>query len=223
LKRRLTHSDAFIGLLAFVATFIVILYMKTLKTRCYFHPDFLNLGTSRFCCAFWHGRQFLLMRSFGHWRGGIMTNMSWAGEIAARVVRRFGYVPIGASSGRRGARALLKMKRVMEQGYFGAFALDGPSGPIYKSKPGILFLAKEMGCPIVPVATSASRAWTLRNTWDRYLLPKPFSECCVAVGRPLWEATVRGKLTPEKVDGILTEWTAETDRRVGRKPEQVGG
>jgi len=95
--------------------------------------------------------------------------------------------------------------------------MDGPSGPVHQSKPGILFLAQKLGYPIVPVAASADRAWVFVNTWCRYFLPKPFSRCTIGFGKPLWEATEVGSLTPAKLDRILVDWTNRADRKVGRK------
>ena len=125
------------------------------------------------------------------------------------------------SSTRKGVQALLSMKNAMQQGSCGVFALDGPRGPIFKSKPGIFFLAQKMGYPIVPVATSADRAWIVKNTWCRYLLPKPFARCYIALGKPLWEATTAETLAPAEMDRIMVEWTAEADRKMGRTPETV--
>ena len=215
-RRRITYSEGFIDLLASAATIIIFLYAKTLKIRYYFHPDFLKLDRTKVFYGLWHGRQFLLISSFGHWNVSLMTDVSWAGEIQTKILSRFGYVVVRGSSKRKGVRALLNMKRAMEGGCSGAFAMDGPSGPIHKSKPGILFLAQKLGYPIVPVATSADRAWIFRNTWCRYLLPRPFSRCYVAFGKPFWEAIVDGRVTSGALDRILLEWTNRADRKVGR-------
>lgn len=56
----------------------------------------------------------------------------------------------------------------------GAHILDGPRGPIGKIKPGIIKMAMETGAAIVPFYTRADKAWYF-NSWDRFMLPKPFS------------------------------------------------
>ena len=101
------------------------------------------------------------------------------------------------------------------------FTMDGPRGPIYKAKPGILYMAMKLELPIVPLTFSADQAWVLEQSWDRYLIPKPFSRCCVAIGKPIWDATVKEALSVEELDRISMEWMAETDRRVGRIPEAI--
>ncbi len=216
LRRRITYSDRFINFVASLAVFIITVYIKTLKIKYYFHPDFLKLDRTKVFYGFWHGRQFLLVPSFGSWHISLMSDLSWAGEIQTRILSRFGYVVVRGSSKRRGAQALLAMKKVIEKGTAGAFALDGPSGPIYKSKPGIIFLAQKMGYPIVPLTTSADRAWILKKTWCRYLLPKPFARCYVAMGKPIWVLKKQTGLTAEELDRILIDWTAQADQKVGR-------
>ena len=216
LRRRITYSDRFINFVASLAVFIITVYIKTLKIKYYFHPNFLKLDRTKVFYGFWHGRQFLLVPSFGSWHISLMSDLSWAGEIQTRILSRFGYVVVRGSSKRRGAQALLAMKKVIEKGTAGAFALDGPSGPIYKSKPGIIFLAQKMGYPIVPLTTSADRAWILKKTWCRYLLPKPFARCYVAMGKPIWVLKKQTGLTAEELDRILIDWTAQADQKVGR-------
>jgi hypothetical protein len=38
---------------------------------------------------------------------------------------------------------------------------------------------------IVPVTTSAQSYWILEKTWDKYLLPKPFTRGIVLYGEPI--------------------------------------
>ncbi len=222
-RRKITYSSAFTGLVAFLAAGIIAIYNRTLKIHFYFHPEFLKLDRTKAVYGFWHGRQFLLIPNFDDWNVSLMTDVSWAGEVQTKILKRFGFVPVRGSSKRKGMQALLNMKSSMEAGCAAGFAVDGPRGPLHKSKPGILFLAQKMGYPVVLMATSADRAWILNGTWCQYLLPKPFSHCYIAVSRPLWEATEEGKLKPAELDRILAEWTAEADRKMGRTPEEVSG
>jgi len=217
LRRRVTRARWFVGLLAFLASSFIALYSRTLRIERTTHPGFADVDARRVLFAFWHGRQFLLAASFRTWGIAIVTAVSWAGEIQSRTLARLGYVPLSASSRRRGFEAILEMKRAAERGHAVAVAVDGPNGPAYRSKPGIILLAKELGCPIVPVATAARRAWVLPRTWDRYLIPAPFSRCLVAIGEPI-RAAAEGGITTEDLDRALEAWTAEVDRRVKGDP-----
>jgi len=216
-RRRLTRAGWFVGFLAFLASSFIALHARTLRVERTTHPDFARVDPHRVLFAFWHGRQFLLAAGFRTWGIAIVTAVSWAGDIQARTLARLGYVPLRASSRRRGFEAILEMKRAVERGHAVAVAVDGPNGPAYRSKPGIILLAKELGCPIVPVATGARRAWVLPRTWDDYLMPAPFSRCLVAIGEPIW-AAADGGITTEDLDRALAAWTSEVDRRVAGGP-----
>jgi len=115
---------------------------------------------------------------------GRSDDKSWAAEILTRMVRKFGFQVVRGSSKRGGFRGLLDMKTLIMQGYGGALAVDGPHGPIYKTKPGVLYLSQKLGYPIIPLTFAASRAWTLMGTWDHFVIPKPFSKCLVHLGPP---------------------------------------
>ena len=217
-RRRVTRSDAFVGFTAFVSSLVIRAYARTLRIEKDIHPEAAALDPAKVLYAFWHGRQFLLVPSFRHEGIAIMTDLSWAGKIQAGIMTRLGYPVVMGSSKRGGARALAEMKRTLESGCAAGFAVDGPSGPIYKSKPGLLYLAQKLGYPIVPLATTARRSWRIRRTWCLYMLPAPFSKCLVVLGKPIAKAA-DGTLAVEELDEILTELMRATDERVGLEAE----
>jgi hypothetical protein len=51
-------------------------------------------------------------------------------------------------------------------------------------KLGVVATASRVGCPIVPVATVASRAWQLPS-WDRFGIPMPFARVLLLFGQPI--------------------------------------
>jgi lysophospholipid acyltransferase (LPLAT)-like uncharacterized protein len=155
----------------------------------------------------------LLVPNFGRWQVTLMTDLSWAGEIQTRILSQLGYNVIRGSSKRKGAIALLNMKKALEQGFSGGFALDGPRGPIHKSKPGIFYLAKKFNYPIIPTATSADRCWILKSTWCQYMIPKPFSRCYVAMDKPIWVSSDQESSLLEFLDARLNTWTSRADRK----------
>lgn len=100
---------------------------------------------------------------------------------------------------------------------------DGPRGPRYSVKPGIAVAARQSKAHIFPLAWSATKFWQL-NTWDKMILPKPFSTITVTIGDSvqlndeahgdLSSATtflektlqVTVKSTCEKLTNDLTKW-----------------
>ena len=122
-----------------------------------------------------------------HWRDQkfvIMASASRDGEMAAQVCRRFGWVTVRGSSSRRGSRALREMTAYIRKGYRGGLVVDAPRGPRCVAKGGIVALAKWTGLPILPVMWGADRFWRA-GSWDRTIVPKPFSRIVLAYGSDL--------------------------------------
>jgi lysophospholipid acyltransferase (LPLAT)-like uncharacterized protein len=134
--------------------------------------------------AFWHGR--VLSATYYFRRRGIVVMISenFDGEWIARIIEQFGFRTSRGSSSRGGHRALLKLKREMEQGHPSGFAVDGPRGPARRAQPGAVWLAKLTGNPIVPFHMEASSYWSLKS-WDRTQIPRPFSTVALTVGGPI--------------------------------------
>ncbi len=217
-RRRITRSDRFIDALASLAKLVLVAHYRTLRVRTYMHPEVEKLAPSKVIYAFWHGRYYLLMSVLSKQGVVVLTDLSWAGEIQAKLLAKVGFLPVRGSTRRAAGQALARMKRAMEDGHAGGFALDGPTGPPLRTKPGILLLAKTLGCSIVPVGTSAARSWIVPNTWDRYLIPLPFSRCYVSFGAPV-PGAAEGTITTEELDRIICEATDAADREVGRAPD----
>ena len=95
--------------------------------------------------AFWHGR--VLTATYFFRRRGIVVMISenFDGEWIARIIEQFGFRTSRGSSSRGGQRALLQLKREMEQGRPSGFAVDGPRGPARKAQPGAVWLAEADG------------------------------------------------------------------------------
>ncbi len=77
---------------------------------------------------FFHGRQFLLINHLAGRRVTVISSLSRDGELQARTLAGLGFSIVRGSSSRGGARALLGMARLMEQGVHASFAVDGPRG-----------------------------------------------------------------------------------------------
>ena len=87
----------------------------------------------------------------------------------------------GSSS--RGAReGLLGLKNIIATGRTAIFTADGPRGPIYRTKMGPIKLAHLTGARIGAFHLEPERAWTM-GSWDRFLIPKPFTRICVSWAR----------------------------------------
>ena len=114
-----------------------------------------------------------------------MTSRSFDGEYIARIIEKFGFRAVRGSSSRGGVRALLGMHAVIEGNGVAAFTIDGPRGPVYVAKPGPVLLARNTGTPIRCFYIAVKDAWVL-NSWDRFIIPKPFTRAHVRWSRPIF-------------------------------------
>jgi lysophospholipid acyltransferase (LPLAT)-like uncharacterized protein len=112
----------------------------------------------------------------------VMSSNSYDGEYMGRIIRKFGFVAVKGSSSRNAVRALLGLRRALDEGWSVAFTLDGPRGPRYKVKPGPVALARSSGVPLTMFHMAVDKAWVL-NSWDRLIIPKPFSRVLMRFGK----------------------------------------
>lgn len=113
-----------------------------------------------------------------------MISASRDGELISTIARSMGYTPVRGSSSKGGQEALKGMVRFMKEGKRCAITPDGPRGPRREVKKGVVDLARLTGCPVVPFAFEAQHCWRLRS-WDRFIIPKPFSRAVFIYGEPI--------------------------------------
>ena len=144
---------------------------------------YLKVGGKVLLCA-WHQQFFALIRhfeSYRPYRPSIMISRSQDGEMIAGVAARSGWLPIRGSSSRGGSQALKILVDKLKETGLAAHIVDGPRGPAGELKRGAIHLAQSSGAAIVPMYVSADKAWYF-NSWDRFLLPKPFSRVTLRFG-----------------------------------------
>jgi lysophospholipid acyltransferase (LPLAT)-like uncharacterized protein len=144
-------------------------------------------ATKPYLFAFWHGKQFLpalMLNKLHHTPSCAMVSPSRDGAILAVMLGKLGYTVTRGSSRDGGLRALLAMKKSLTQGSSVGFGIDGPIGPLYKVKPGMVFLAQKSQIKIIPVGSAFSRYWIFDKAWDKFQLPKPFCKAVLVLGEP---------------------------------------
>lgn len=165
--------------------------------------------------AHWHAR--ILPLVFTHRRRSIAVLVSRHrdGELIARIILRLGYRAARGSSTRGGEEGVRDMLYHAEQGRLLALTPDGPRGPAERVKPGLVYLASRTGYPVQPLAAATSSAWTF-DSWDRFMVPRPFARVIVAYGAPI---AVPPKLADDqievwrvRIEGAIREVTGEADR-----------
>jgi len=166
--------------------------------------------------AIWHQRMVAGILRFP-WSGTVtMASQSSDGDVIAGFLWWWGFLAVRGSSSRRGGEAFVEMVSALQgTTRWAALTPDGPKGPPRRCKHGLLRLAEAVDAPVMPVGTSASRPLFLRS-WDRYLLPLPFSRCAVvfapAVRREPGETD---EAFLARIDGAIDAATEEADRLCG--------
>jgi len=174
------------GLISFLAANLIRGLRATVKLR--HHGDERMREWERrgehFILAFWHRHLLLMPYSYRGKRISVLVSQSQDGELIARTVARLGIDSSRGSSSRGGAAGMRSILRKAAEGWDIAFTPDGPRGPLREVQPGVILAAAATGLPIQPVALAATRKKELRS-WDRFVVPKPFSTVHFVYGEPL--------------------------------------
>jgi lysophospholipid acyltransferase (LPLAT)-like uncharacterized protein len=141
-----------------------------------------NNGTVLLCT--YHQQFFPAINYFKKYQvyhPALMISKSRDGEIVASVAERTGWYPFRGSSSKGGGKALKLMIEHLKKYRLVGHIVDGPRGPAGKVKAGTIRLAHAAHAVIVPFYVAADRAWYF-NSWDRFLLPKPFANVVLQFG-----------------------------------------
>lgn len=172
-----------------------------------------------FIFATWHGRLMMLACA---WRRGqpihMLTSHHRDGQLIARTVAHFGVSQVTGSTSRGGAAALRGMLRVLRAGDYVGISPDGPRGPRMRASPGVVTVAKLAGVPVIPVTYSAARRRVM-GSWDRFLVPLPFSRGVFVWGRPIEvprdASEAAQEALREEIETRLNALTMAADQRMG--------
>jgi lysophospholipid acyltransferase (LPLAT)-like uncharacterized protein len=164
---------------------ILVLYRAIVRVRIVhgeYYQDLRDRGVP-ILFALWHGRMLFPIQN--HRKQGIVTMASQSkdGEVIARWLSSNGYVVVRGSTTRGGGQALREMVRHVRSGRHAALTVDGPKGPARVVQPGAVQLARLTRAWVLPITSASARPRFLKS-WDRYLLPSPFSKCVVLYGKP---------------------------------------
>lgn len=134
--------------------------------------------------AFWHASLLPLAFYFRNTSKTAMISESRDGRRAAAVALRWGHAVIQGSSSHGGAPALRSCVRALQSGSNIVITPDGPRGPREIVKRGVAQIALLSGAPVIPVSVAAGNALRL-HSWDRMVIPLPFSKVVIHIGEPL--------------------------------------
>jgi len=203
--------DRFLTSEAFISFFyrLILFYSWTFRLKIENDKDWMdyrrNGGVVLLCT--WHQQFFSAARPFKNYKTfnpSIMISQSKDGEIVAKMALLNGWNPIRGSSSKGGMEAIKKMITNLKENKLAAHIADGPQGPSGIVKAGVIRLAHAANAVIVPFSVSAEKAWYF-NSWDKFLLPKPFSKVFLRFGEMIKFDRVKDRESFEKQRKQLEE------------------
>lgn len=181
-------------------------------------PQAIWQQDGRIILAFWHEHLLLMIKGYRGPGGKILISSSKDGEIIARTMELFGQGTVRGSSSRGGAAALRALVQLGNEPCDLAITPDGPRGPRRQIKDGLVHLARLSSRPVIPATFVCSRGHRF-SSWDRFLLPYPFSRGVYSFGEPVLYQ--RGE-DPEEFRTRLQQAMDDNEREAIARLEEHG-
>lgn len=165
----------------------------------------LMLSNSPVIIALWHQSLIYTLYHFSVYPGVVMVSGNRDGEWVSESLKKWGQIPVRGSRHKGGLEAVREMGRIMKEKRVDAgIVADGSQGPARKAQLGAVILARDTGFPIIP--TGFASKWSVRfNSWDRMILPLPFSRVVMSYGEPIRVCRSYKGLKVEEVRSRLEE------------------
>ncbi|MFQ5450877.1 MAG: lysophospholipid acyltransferase family protein [Nitrospinaceae bacterium] len=139
----------------------------------------------RYILTLWHGRIFYLFYHLRRHRDfHLLISPSEDGNFLARLAHLMGYSVIRGSSYKKAVPATRSLIRILKRDERIILIADGSRGPRCKAQAGSIHLSKITGAPVIPMTFGASRQYVFKS-WDRFVLPLPFTQCTLNFGHPI--------------------------------------
>jgi len=192
-----------------VASKVVRRWQDTLQYRYeYDFPVEDDLTEKGSILLLWHNRLF---PGIGAVRQSFLADRPLHGLVSAsrdgaqltHFLEAQGIHPIRGSSSRRGAKAARELLKVLSAGGTVAVTVDGPRGPCYEAQPGASLLM-QTGAPVYFVGIECESCRTL-DSWDRFIIPAPFSRVNITLNRYVHPNLAGGKLARKAVQDLIQD------------------
>jgi hypothetical protein len=176
------------------------------------HWDAVGGGREGVLLALWHGRMVCGMADHSQRAFTVLVSQSRDGDISERLLKRFGYRVIRGSSSRGGASATRAMLDALGGGAVLVITPDGPRGPRHALNPGLAWMARETGFPVLPMGFACDAAWRM-DSWDRFTIPKYGARVVLSYGEPVRVGKDAGDDELEHATRTIRERLLEAETR----------
>ena len=172
------------------ALYVYIVYISSQKT--FINKDNFDkliLENKSFIYALWHDQ--LLLSPFT-WqtknRIDILISKHKDGDIIADLIKYHGFNSIRGSTNnpnkekeKNTITSIRKIIKTLKANVSIGITPDGPRGPRHKVSEGTINISRISNKKILPMALAYKKQWVL-NTWDKFIIPKPFNKICIVWG-----------------------------------------
>lgn len=175
---------------------------------------------------FWHEYILFPLYLRGHCNLAMLLSRHRDAELLSYAAHHFGFEFVRGSTNRGGVAALRQLLDRSQRMHL-TITPDGPRGPRRQLAPGCVYLASKLGLPLVAMGYAYDRPWRVRNAWDQFAIPRPFSR---ARAIPSGEIFVPPNLDRDglehfrqKIENVLNCLTTEAEAWAAsgrRRPDQ---
>jgi lysophospholipid acyltransferase (LPLAT)-like uncharacterized protein len=145
---------------------------------------FKNL-TGPYILTLWHGRIFYLFYYLRrHPDYFLLISPSEDGDLLANLARLMGYSVIRGSTYKKTVPAARSLIKVLLRNQRVIIVADGSRGPRCVAQLGSVQLSGITGVPVFPM-TFGSKNKIVLNSWDRFVIPIPFTRCTLNFSSPI--------------------------------------
>lgn len=135
--------------------------------------------------SIFHGRMVGTLGIRPRKRMTILISPSRDGEMIARGAKGMGFSIARGSSKQGAVRGALELIDAVKNGQDLVFMVDGPRGPKFSVKPGVIRMAEMTQVPILPFVCSARSTWWMPS-WDSFMAPWWSTPIVYIFGEPLY-------------------------------------
>lgn len=168
--------------------------------------------------AMWHGHQCCIHGIKDRGNLNVLISRSVDGEIIARTVEKWGFKVVRGSKGKKGSvEATMQLIDRLKNGECIAMMVDGPSGPAFQVKEGVIKIAKMAQAPIVPLYWYSPNKNLLKlPSWDSFRYPFGFTRLLNFYGDPIY---VKANNTDEQDEEVRIQLQNSLEELEKKAPE----
>lgn len=167
-----------------VLYYILKFLFSTLKIKL-INKGNIDINQAYIYC-FWHNKLASPTMFFRNLKKKVaLASPTKDGELISVPLEKLGYTLVRGSSDKKSVSSTLSLLKYLKKGYSMGTPLDGPKGPRQKAKKGLLYLAQKSGVSLIPLGVAYKKKWIFEKTWDKFEMPKPFSNICIFLGEEI--------------------------------------